>query len=273
MVRFTLKEDWKKAMFEGPWLALGSYMLVQAWEPGLDMEKEVTHMTVWVRFPDLPIYCYDQKMLKVLASEVGEFIKTDINTSEVRRGKFARVAIKIDLTKSLVDRFLLNDMWCRVEYESLNLLCLNCGRVGHIKIECGQGNEGGHNQRAETGEPSKMGREEKWAAVKAGVSSDPFGEWMQVLPRKRNQATKPKVINRVIQDVASKRGSQGSRFAQLETQDVEEVQEGRAIEEKEATGGKIKFGKKQKEEAVRGKEWRRTEDKGISQGLASSSDQ
>jgi len=57
-----------------------------------------------------------------MAAAVGRPIRVDSNTLDVRRGRFARVCIEIDLEKPVVGRVWLQGHWYKVEYEALLLL-------------------------------------------------------------------------------------------------------------------------------------------------------
>ncbi|KAL8151250.1 hypothetical protein V2J09_021058 [Rumex salicifolius] len=54
----------------------------------------------------------------------------------VKRGRFARVCVELDLTKSLRGDIFLNGERLQVEYESLHLICFLCGRYGHDCDHC-----------------------------------------------------------------------------------------------------------------------------------------
>lgn len=57
---------------------------------------------VWIRFPVLNVFYYDESILLTLASAVGEPIKVDSNTLDVKRGHFALVCVEVDLNKLAV---------------------------------------------------------------------------------------------------------------------------------------------------------------------------
>lgn len=53
---------------------------------------------VWIRFPKLNLVFYDESFLLDLAATA---VKVDTNTLKVERGRFARICVEIDLTKSM----------------------------------------------------------------------------------------------------------------------------------------------------------------------------
>lgn len=54
----------------------------------------------------------------------------------MQRGKFARLAVTVDLTKSLVSKFTIDGEEFEVEYENLQELCFHCGIYGHLREVC-----------------------------------------------------------------------------------------------------------------------------------------
>ncbi|CAN1818831.1 hypothetical protein LINPERHAP1_LOCUS28511 [Linum perenne] len=93
-------------------------------------------MVVWIRFPHLPIQLYHKQILSSLGNLIGRTVRMDHNTQTAERGKFARIAVEIDLNEPLVTGVELDGAWQRVEYENLPELCFSCGKVGHEKGSC-----------------------------------------------------------------------------------------------------------------------------------------
>ncbi|CAN1725377.1 hypothetical protein LINPERHAP1_LOCUS49 [Linum perenne] len=71
-----------------------------------------------------------------LGNLVGKTVKIDFNTQRAERGRFARIAIELDLNESLPPVALLDGAPPLVEYESLLNLCFECGRIGHDSTTC-----------------------------------------------------------------------------------------------------------------------------------------
>ncbi|CAN1801890.1 hypothetical protein LINPERHAP1_LOCUS23151 [Linum perenne] len=76
-------------------------------------------MVAWVRFPHLPIHFYHGQVLTSLGNLIGKTVKIDFNTQTAERGKFARIAIEIDLDKHLSPVVLLDGTIQQIEYENL----------------------------------------------------------------------------------------------------------------------------------------------------------
>ncbi|MBA0642086.1 hypothetical protein Goklo_026537 [Gossypium klotzschianum] len=62
--------------------------------------------------------------------------KIDRNTDNTFRGQFMRLVVFIDLEKPLVSKMRIDGKVQRVEYESLQLVCFECGRFGHKSDLC-----------------------------------------------------------------------------------------------------------------------------------------
>ncbi|CAN1815404.1 Putative ribonuclease H protein At1g65750 [Linum perenne] len=137
LVRFGEEKDYFNALTGGPWMIFDHYLVVQQWDPSFRVSTKLpSKMVVWVRFPHLPIQLYHTQILTSLGNLIGKTIRMDFNTQSAVRGKFARIAIEIDLSEPLATRIELDGAWQRVEYENLPELCFACGKVGHQKEAC-----------------------------------------------------------------------------------------------------------------------------------------
>ncbi|PPS06460.1 hypothetical protein GOBAR_AA14176 [Gossypium barbadense] len=90
----------------------------------------------WIRFLALPSYLYNHKIIIEIGNLVGKMVKLDINTDSRTRGRFARLAVYVNLEKPLVSQILINEREQRVDYESLSTICFHCGRYGHVESIC-----------------------------------------------------------------------------------------------------------------------------------------
>lgn len=108
MVKFDNEKDRSKVMEEGPWMIFDHYLTVQSWSPDfVSPIAQIEKTMVWIRFPGLNLFFYDESIPLPLAAAVGKPIKVDSNTLDVRRGSFARVCVEIDLTKPVVGKVWL----------------------------------------------------------------------------------------------------------------------------------------------------------------------
>ncbi|KAJ4835709.1 hypothetical protein Tsubulata_027003 [Turnera subulata] len=64
-------------------------------------EGQVSQAVIWARFADFPPCWYNFEVLRALGNLVGGAMRVDANTKEAIRGKYARVAVEVNLTKPL----------------------------------------------------------------------------------------------------------------------------------------------------------------------------
>ena len=137
LVRFKEDLDYQNALLNGPWVIYGHYLLVQPRTPSFKTHEHVINQVMgWVRLPKLPARYYHKSIIRSIGSVFGEVIKVDYNTDSGDRGKFARFAVNIDLTKPLIPKIQVDGEIIFVEYEGLPTICFNCGRYGHLQDSC-----------------------------------------------------------------------------------------------------------------------------------------
>ncbi|KAL4347073.1 hypothetical protein GQ457_17G019390 [Hibiscus cannabinus] len=206
LVRFAEEADFVKVITGGPWVIYGSYLTVQPWSRGFS--TSVTHLDkvmVWVRLPRLPYHYYTKSLFRYIANVIGRVVRIDYNTEDGKRGRFARVAVIVDLNRPLVSGIVSDGTRQDIEYEGLPSICYSCGKYGHAKencgIETGTGNAGGELENAR--DPKEL-----------------YGPWMQVVNRRRRPLGNR---NANTGDAAGRRrvGSMGSRFVVLRTHERE----------------------------------------------------
>ncbi|XP_020217579.1 uncharacterized protein LOC109801023 [Cajanus cajan] len=137
LVQFAAKEDYKHALFEGPWLIADHYIVVQRWRPFFTVTaKQTRKIAAWVRIPGLPIELFNDRFLWRVASKLGTMLKIDKLTLIQSRGRFARICVEIDLQKKLVAQINVLGHILKLEYEGLHSICFNCGIYGHKQDHC-----------------------------------------------------------------------------------------------------------------------------------------
>ncbi|XP_028093884.1 uncharacterized protein LOC114293973 [Camellia sinensis] len=175
----------------GPWVIMDHYLTVRRWEPNFKPSKAFeTTTAVWVRFPELPIEYYQEKVLFTIAKTIGRPLKIDWTTTMATREKFARVCVEIDLSRPLKPKFLLEGNCYFIEYESLHSFYFLCGRIDHRKETC---RFKIHNAPPKGKNPAVIGEE-----VTINTLSEPngylqqelddaeaFGPWLLVTKRNR----------------------------------------------------------------------------------------
>lgn len=137
MLKFDLGEDRDLVMDEGPLMVFDHYLTMQLWSPEFaSPTTTIDKKMVWIRFPGLNLYFYDESILLALATRVGSPIKANENTLDFTRGRVARVCIEVDLNKPVIGKVWMKGHWYKVEYEGLHHICSNCGCYGHLIREC-----------------------------------------------------------------------------------------------------------------------------------------
>lgn len=137
IVQLSDIEDYKHALFEGPWKIADRYLIVQRWRPLFSLSASLTKkVAVWVRVPKLPVELCNDKFLNRIGATIGTMLRIDKVTSIHSRGKFARICVEIDLDKPLISHFTIWGMKLCLEYEGLHAICFRCGKYGHKKENC-----------------------------------------------------------------------------------------------------------------------------------------
>lgn len=67
---------------------------------------------------------------------IGKVTKLDFNTNNEVRGRFARMAVYVNLEKALISQVLVNGVLQRVEYKYLPTVYFTCGHYDHLKELC-----------------------------------------------------------------------------------------------------------------------------------------
>ncbi|KAI9091682.1 hypothetical protein K1719_028125 [Acacia pycnantha] len=134
---FDLEEDYMKVLTGGPWMIYGAYITVQPWSMAFDPKTAIlSNAVVWIRISGLSFRYYRKSTLRAIGRLLGEVIKIDYTTETRERGRYARIAVLVDLQKPLVPWIKVDCRMYGVEYEGLPLICFECGRIGHAKEKC-----------------------------------------------------------------------------------------------------------------------------------------
>ncbi|XP_039015574.1 uncharacterized protein LOC120145953 [Hibiscus syriacus] len=129
LTKFSSVDDLRFSIEEGPWIIYGHYLTVRRWFADFHPSSTTIDSTaVWVRFPELPIHYYSERMLFAMDNTIGRALKVDPNTSYASKGRFARACVEVDFGKSLVPKIEVDNRWY---YEGLPLICFGCGKFGH----------------------------------------------------------------------------------------------------------------------------------------------
>ncbi|XP_057432215.1 uncharacterized protein LOC130724967 [Lotus japonicus] len=76
LVRFSSENDYKLALFEGPWMVADHYLMIQRWRPMFKADdSQVQKIAVWIRIPKLPVELFTETFLWRLGSNLGTMLK------------------------------------------------------------------------------------------------------------------------------------------------------------------------------------------------------
>nr|XP_020163477.1 uncharacterized protein LOC109748869 [Aegilops tauschii subsp. strangulata] len=144
-LQFLCLGDWERVMQDGPWTFKGKAVVITPYDgftkPSL---IDLTKIEIWMQIHDLPDGFYPK--IKALSATVGEFIYAEPKSQDFE-GNFARVRVRIDVTKPLKNAVSLvikkkegmQRVIFRVKFERLPDWCAVCGYLGHLFKECGDG--------------------------------------------------------------------------------------------------------------------------------------
>lgn len=154
---------------------MGHYLTVTKWRPYFNPSNAAINKTlVWIRLPNLLAELFDYSLLMDVGNMVGKAVKVDENTLTVNRGRYARICVELDLTKTLIPMVKVNgpeNLLHRIEYERLHAVCFKCGRFGHKEEECGIGDISLYEKAQEV--------DERRTVSKTAPSAEkPFGPWL-----------------------------------------------------------------------------------------------
>ncbi|KAI5351602.1 hypothetical protein L3X38_004493 [Prunus dulcis] len=170
-------------------------------------------MVAWIRVSAIQLECFGICALKKIGNLLSKLLKIDALTTAQHRGKFARLYVKLDLSKPLKAFVQINNEWYNIEYEGLLDICYLCGKYGHKRENCelkadvsapniGEGSTKGQNP---TGPDAEMGQVDS-----VDTMEELRGPWMIVQP-----CRKSKVVVKYGGSKVSGGQSQGSRFEKL----------------------------------------------------------
>nr|KYP52894.1 LINE-1 reverse transcriptase isogeny [Cajanus cajan] len=176
LVQFTSEEDYKHALFEGPWLIADHYIVVQRWKPFFMVTaKQTRKIAAWIRIPGLPIELFKDRFLWRVGNKLGTMLKIDKLTSIQSRGKFARICVEIDLQKKLVSQIDVLGYILKLEYEGLHSICFKSKDPTKT------------DKSSQTSDSAQQNGAEDIPSPEIQDSTDQYGPWMIVRRNKKQQ--------------------------------------------------------------------------------------
>lgn len=143
LVKLVSPIDQANILSGGPYKMFDHLLAVQPWERMfVPKENQKPKTAVWVHFEGATIDSFQEPVLLLLASKLGEPIKVNNTTLLATRGGFECVCVEMDLAKSFPEFVSLDmegfpqftDLIC--VYEGLENVCFTCGKFGHKLENC-----------------------------------------------------------------------------------------------------------------------------------------
>ncbi|KAL4273826.1 hypothetical protein GQ457_13G020550 [Hibiscus cannabinus] len=177
LVTFKSRPDYSNAISGGPWVLFGHYLVVEPWTTEFSTsQSHPNRVLAWICLPGLPVTLYQRSMITAIGECIGPVLKIDYQTESGCRGRFARMAVSLDLRKPLVSKLSINGRLQVVEYESLPTIYFECGKYGHVKDVCPVVTNATGAVSESTAVP---------VAASPAMTDEPFGPWMKVERRPR----------------------------------------------------------------------------------------
>ena len=161
--KFLSEEDRMSVLNGGPYFAYGRNLMLKPMPKCFRFGGEdFANVPVWVKLPDLPLECWNERALSKIVSRVGKPITTDKLTRTKERLSYARVMVEVDASKKLVTaveiRLPTGVVYSQlVIFEVIPKYCKKCRTFGHMEGDCKKATEGGNvtnfvpNRRTHTG--------------------------------------------------------------------------------------------------------------------------
>ncbi|KAI3852730.1 hypothetical protein MKX03_002291, partial [Papaver bracteatum] len=189
LFKFEFPDDYKHALLEGPWFVNGHHLAMMRWSTNFrPSESSINRTVVWARLPELPLEYYDEKVLTNVTTKLGKLIKIDKTTELVMRGKFARFCIEIDIQVALKSDVQIGPIKQKIEYEGINFICFNCGKINHKKDNC---------PLLQSGSATNVGSQPNVNDAGTEKEREGYGPWMLV----SSKQSKVPVLGRKVGNV------------------------------------------------------------------------
>ncbi|XVF09465.1 hypothetical protein REPUB_Repub07fG0095200 [Reevesia pubescens] len=126
------RKPWKNQSSSNCWVEL--LVTLRRWTLGFrSNDATIDTVAAWIRFPGFPLEYYDSSILIKMGNEIDKAVKIDRTTSNMLRGKFARLCVKLDLAKPLISKIFIGGRWQKMEYDMLKMLCFYCAKKSYRK--------------------------------------------------------------------------------------------------------------------------------------------
>ncbi|KAG8479347.1 hypothetical protein CXB51_029888 [Gossypium anomalum] len=105
-MEMTDPDDYNRALTQGPWTIYGQYLTVQPWSKHFNpLQPYPSIVLTWIQLPNLPGHLYKRNIIEAIGGLIGKVVKLDFQTDNQTRGRFARLAIYINLDRPLISKY------------------------------------------------------------------------------------------------------------------------------------------------------------------------
>lgn len=152
IVCFHTEEEKEVVLNQGPWFWGSAGLFITPWFPDFDANTMVvSRMPVWVRMHNLPLHFWHSKALIAIGNTLGRMLKIDGERHLKGIFTFARICVKVDLSRGLPESIILNlynTQWKQpLDYENIAFRCRGCQQTGHLYNACPNLNKSKQQQR------------------------------------------------------------------------------------------------------------------------------
>lgn len=111
LIRLQKREGYDFILHGGPWVRFQHYLTVCRWTLNFKASHaSITSNMVWVRLPEIPYPFFSQtNRLREIGNMISNFVKVDDHTENASKGRFARVAVEVDLKKPFLPKYLIEN--------------------------------------------------------------------------------------------------------------------------------------------------------------------
>jgi hypothetical protein len=99
---FSSKLEMLDILGDGPYFVFGQPLILKVMLEFFDFTTtNMMHMSIWVRFSNLPLNCWSSICLSKIASMTGKPVHCDVPTTSITQLSYARILIEVDLLVDL----------------------------------------------------------------------------------------------------------------------------------------------------------------------------
>jgi hypothetical protein len=137
---FTNSEevDW---VLKKVWCLADTPTILKRWTPAFDAKRErVDEEPIWVRLPGFPMQYWNTHRFAAIGNLLGSFLEADMSFEETGLMTVARILVKIDLKKGLLQEITIDSaagtFVQTLDYEGIPFRCHRCHIYGHGMASC-----------------------------------------------------------------------------------------------------------------------------------------